>query len=283
MELPCQDGVLRLEWSLAGRSAAISLSASIKAGTASEMVALNCLRARLDEDAGHIDAAIEHYTEALSLQPNAPQVHAELARIHLLSLDLDKSKAHLKKSMMHQRWTRVIQGQSSNKSQSQIGRILDDFCIEKDGLAELKKVSAIPARTRIPHICDIIRHYPGYTAAASQLLLAIRQDGWIDRRPSGGNPIPRTIVQYWDDEAIPADLRCLSETWTRQNPEHRHLKFNNASALKFLTERYSTDVTSAYLRAREPAQKADIFRLAYLYAEGGYYADMDDRCLLPSG
>ena len=34
-------------------------------------------------------------------------------------------------------------------------------------------------------------------------------------------------------------------------------------------------------RAREPAQKADIFRLGYLYSLGGVYADCDDRCLVP--
>ena len=38
---------------------------------------------------------------------------------------------------------------------------------------------------------------------------------------------------------------------------------------------------SAYRHAREPAQRADLFRLAWLFAEGGWYADADDRCIAP--
>ncbi len=37
----------------------------------------------------------------------------------------------------------------------------------------------------------------------------------------------------------------------------------------------------AYQRVREIPQKADIFRLALLVAEGGVYVDADDRCLRP--
>ena len=35
----------------------------------------------------------------------------------------------------------------------------------------------------------------------------------------------------------------------------------------------------AYRRAREPAMKADLFRLALLAREGGVWVDADDRCL----
>ena len=35
----------------------------------------------------------------------------------------------------------------------------------------------------------------------------------------------------------------------------------------------------AYARASHPAQKADLFRLAFLSLEGGFYADADDRAV----
>ena len=38
---------------------------------------------------------------------------------------------------------------------------------------------------------------------------------------------------------------------------------------------------AAFDRAAEPAMQADIFRLAYLFHEGGYYIDADDRCIAP--
>jgi mannosyltransferase OCH1-like enzyme len=31
--------------------------------------------------------------------------------------------------------------------------------------------------------------------------------------------------------------------------------------------------------AAHPAQKSDLFRLAYLFREDGWYIDADDRCL----
>jgi mannosyltransferase OCH1-like enzyme len=43
------------------------------------------------------------------------------------------------------------------------------------------------------------------------------------------------------------------------------------------------DTLRAYRRAREPAQRADLIRLAYLAVHGGFYADADDRCRAPLG
>ena len=51
------------------------------------------------------------------------------------------------------------------------------------------------------------------------------------------------------------------------------------SAKSFITAHFPIDVVRAFARARHPAQRADIFRLAWLAAEGGFYVDADDRCL----
>ena len=69
--------------------------------------------------------------------------------------------------------------------------------------------------------------------------------------------------------------------WQAQHPEWEYELFDNAAARRFLRVHFSPAVLSAYNRARENAQKADIFRLGYLVAGGGYYIDADDRCLGP--
>jgi mannosyltransferase OCH1-like enzyme len=71
------------------------------------------------------------------------------------------------------------------------------------------------------------------------------------------------------------------QSWREHNPGHGYVRFDHASAQGFLRARCTPEVLRAYQRAREPAMKADVFRLAYLFAEGGIYADADDRCLRP--
>jgi mannosyltransferase OCH1-like enzyme len=72
---------------------------------------------------------------------------------------------------------------------------------------------------------------------------------------------------------------ALIETWKALNPDFQHYLFNSETAMRFLIENYSREAVVAYQRATEPAQKSDLFRLAWLFAKGGYYADADDRCL----
>ena len=73
----------------------------------------------------------------------------------------------------------------------------------------------------------------------------------------------------------------LRATWQERNPEFTCRFFDDAAARAFLERDYSPEVLGAFDRASEPAKKADFFRLAYLFAEGGYYVDADDRCGAP--
>ena len=77
---------------------------------------------------------------------------------------------------------------------------------------------------------------------------------------------------------MPPDVNALIETWRATHKDYEHLLFNDATADKFIAEHYNQDIRLAFRRAQEPAQRADIFRLAYLSIEGGYYIDVDDRC-----
>src|SRR6185437_9382700 len=73
----------------------------------------------------------------------------------------------------------------------------------------------------------------------------------------------------------------LSATWQQMNPDHDHHRFSDGEAMFFLARNLPADVYRAYRRSGTPTQKADLFRLAWLYVVGGVYADMDDRCRAP--
>ena len=57
--------------------------------------------------------------------------------------------------------------------------------------------------------------------------------------------------------------------------------FDDRSAEAFLRETCDTDIASAYRRSKHVAQRADIFRLAWLAVEGGIYVDADDLRAAP--
>jgi mannosyltransferase OCH1-like enzyme len=136
----------------------------------------------------------------------------------------------------------------------------------------------------------VVRAHPDHTAAAISLLVALRQSGALGRFEAGqGRGIPARVMQYWDREDLPADIAGIMHSWPAQNPECEVVCFNGDTARAFLTARFPPPVLAAWQRAELPAQRADIFRLAWLSAEGGIYADADDRCLrgvramLPAG
>ena len=77
------------------------------------------------------------------------------------------------------------------------------------------------------------------------------------------------------------DIVDLMATWRDQNPNYEWLCVNDADAEAFLKSNFPPNVYAAYRLADQPAQKADLFRLAWLAKKGGVYADADDACKEP--
>lgn len=110
-------------------------------------------------------------------------------------------------------------------------------------------------------------------------MLAMRRAGLFDHEGrSSGARIPKRIVQFWDKRA-PEDLVELMRSWRVQHPQYEYFLFNDVTATTFLQNNASSRALEAFRRTMHPAQRADIFRLAYLAQEGGFYVDADDRCL----
>jgi mannosyltransferase OCH1-like enzyme len=87
-------------------------------------------------------------------------------------------------------------------------------------------------------------------------------------------------MQYWDDDA-PPDIIDLMMTWKQLNPSFEWECINDDKARSFLELNFPANVLHSYGAARQPAQKADLFRLAWLWKNGGIYVDADDACFAP--
>jgi mannosyltransferase OCH1-like enzyme/Tfp pilus assembly protein PilF len=256
------------------------LIANSIAGTAAERAKQQFFRAQLAEAKRDYRSAIDGYGAALALNPTVGGWHSELARCHLLLAETDAAQRHLKTSMALDAGLRKAKGQSVNLSQHHIGQILDEFQLDRQALSDLQAIAGLPAFQQVEPLKQLVRKNPDQTAPALLLMLAMRQSGLFDReRHAATSTIPKRLIQYWDAETPPADLSELMKSWQVQNPQYDYALFDDASVRSFLQERSSARVVDAFRRAQHPAQRADIFRLAYLANEGGFYVDADDRCL----
>ncbi len=125
----------------------------------------------------------------------------------------------------------------------------------------------------LPQLCAAVRDFPDSTAVALALVVALRRWGHLRGPkpvPATSPPlIPRRVAQFWDSPEPPEDLRAFIESWTALNPGWSHTLYSVASARDFLATHMPAAVLQAFLAARHPAHKADLFRLALLLKTGG--------------
>ncbi len=239
------------------------------------------LRGQLAELRWKIPEAIACYAQAQRLQPKNPGLCLDLARCRLLDVDPGQAHRALEQYCVLLAPELALHGRSPLRaSQSILGQLVNEYTVQADALEALHAAWGLPPEERPAALLGFVREWPEYTPGASAWLMALRQAGRGGKpevRPREGWPIPRGIVQFWHS-VPPDDVREVMQSWATCNPGFAYRLFDDAGARDFL-ERCDPSVLQAYRIAREPAQKADIFRLAWLFLCGGYYADADDRCL----
>jgi tetratricopeptide (TPR) repeat protein len=265
---------------------AASLAHCLEAAPASthiEHAQVQNARGQAAERRWDLEAAAAAYRESVRLSPLLDGVHFSLARVSLLGCDTAATFEHLKQATDLQMSWRRLQGMVSRPSQTHLGQLANEFALDRDLLARLAALQPLPPGERIAPLCELVRAAPDHTPTAMMLMLALRRDGRLDGpgEEGGESLIPRRIMQFWTDPEPPPDVAALMQSWQRQNPGHAYRLFNTVSAAAFLEEHHPAAVRAAFRAAREPALKADLFRLAWLSTEGGLYADADDRCLRP--
>jgi tetratricopeptide (TPR) repeat protein len=242
-----------------------------------ERARVSGLRGLIAEAEWQLDEAYACHLDALGFNPADPYANDRAARTALMRLDVAAARRHLQNSVSNNPGELARRRGLPNASQSYIGQLLDEFSLDAAVLARLKAARAgdrpVGALTRLA------RENPGSTSAATSLLGALFHGGMLETRGGNGGPaIPARVTQYWDRDP-PADVAALCEGWRALNPDMDYRLYSNADARGFLRQTQDPDTLEAFNRAREPAMKADILRLALLHRHGGWYADADDRCL----
>jgi mannosyltransferase OCH1-like enzyme len=215
------------------------------------------------------------------MEPGNGTGHGEAARAALLALDMDAARSHLRQAMEMNAAASISRGQSLNPSQHQTGQLIDEFALDRHALAELQAAKQLAPAARIAALKDIVRRYPDNTAAATMLLLDLQRAGLLKAgERDAASPVPQRIAQFWDRPDPPADIRRLMASWNGEAGFDYHL-FDERTAETFLRRNAGRDAARAFRRAGHAAQRADLFRLAWLAKEGGIYADADDRRIAP--
>jgi tetratricopeptide (TPR) repeat protein/mannosyltransferase OCH1-like enzyme len=254
------------------------------AGSTKGEARIHLFRAQLFEAQRRYDEAIGEYEAAARLDATDSWAYGELARARLINLDLEGAMEALRMSVRLDASGHVLRGQSPNPSQHPLGQIIDEFALDRDVLRRLQDVLRAPNAERSAPLRALVRQNPEQTAPAMMLLIFLRQSGQFNptiNPEEASAKIPRRIIQFWDSAEPPPDIQTIMQSWRDRNPDFAYHLFDDASAKAFIMRRFPIDVVRAFARARHPAQRADIFRLAYLCAEGGFYVDADDRCLAP--
>lgn len=131
------------------------------------------------------------------------------------------------------------------------------------------------------HCLQWMRDYPlAVEAAGFVTLLHAREAA---RRPAAVEPRAAEVhlMQFWDKPEPPPDVADGMGEWLRLNPGWTRTLFDAPAARAFVAGRCGEDAARAFDLCYHPAMMADVFRIAFLQAAGGLYADADEVCVRP--
>jgi tetratricopeptide (TPR) repeat protein len=229
------------------------------------------------------DEAKHAFEQSLAISPGHAEIHEHLARLYFLKTDVDRCQQHLQAMIDGSASRRQLGGESCKPSQTLVGQLLNELRLDCDVLSRLVRLRGERPEDRIEPLFETVRSTPALTPPAIYLLMTLRALGRLAPMPPPAeptpSPIPARLVQYWDQEEPPKDIIRLMHTWSEAHRDYEYCRFDDHSARAYLGAHYTASVSDAYAQAKHPAQASDIFRLAYLYREGGFYADADDRCV----
>jgi tetratricopeptide (TPR) repeat protein len=233
-----------------------------------------------------------YFQQALAIPPATPQNHIQLANVTLLQGDVETTTRHL-----HAGTAEVLQRQPQPSRalhppaiprKSHAATLLNEYLINPPVLAQLQQALQHSEADRLSALAGVLAQAPFYLGSAIQLarelqcqgvFTALRQQ--VAHSPVAATAIPRRIVQFWDGPTLPVEVEPLCQSWQQFHPDYEYLRFSWRTAARFIRHHYEPDVLKAFQLCDHPARQADFFRLAYLYKQGGFYADIDDRCRQP--
>ncbi len=92
--------------------------------------------------------------------------------------------------------------------------------------------------------------------------------------------VPRKIMQSYYTHNLPPKMKaCVAEV-KRLNTGYEYVFYDDDDADAYLQQFYPPNVVAAYRKVIPGAYKCDIFRVAYLLREGGWYLDISKQPLV---
>lgn len=196
----------------------------------------------------------------------------------LLNLELENAKTHLVERAVLNVTMNRRRNHTTNWSQNFLGQLFNEYRMDIEALTRMKTLGPVDDEAGMDGFRGIVHDFPDHTAVALQFLIGARRAGYLNSMPSSEAVIPARLSQFWDSDELPPDIADYCASWRNLNPDFDYHRFTLREATAFLTATCDARVVAAFRRAREPAMKADLFRLAYLLEKGGFYTDADDRC-----
>jgi hypothetical protein len=89
--------------------------------------------------------------------------------------------------------------------------------------------------------------------------------------------IPKKIYQTWETKDIPDKIQQKINEMMEVNPEYSHELYDDSDRFFFIKENYGKQVSDAYESLNLGVAKADLWRYAILYKNGGIYLDLDSQ------
>jgi hypothetical protein len=90
--------------------------------------------------------------------------------------------------------------------------------------------------------------------------------------------IPNILWQTWKTKNIPSSLNAQSRSWFNSNPQLKVKLSDDKDCSAFILENFGEEVHGLYQSLPQPIMRADFWRVAVVYVNGGYYADLDITC-----
>lgn len=91
--------------------------------------------------------------------------------------------------------------------------------------------------------------------------------------------VPKKIMQtYKRIDKVP---KFVLENIQKDNPDWEYIFYDDKEAISFLEKEYPPEVLEKFKTFTRGAHKADLFRLCWLYKNGGAYVDIDTHMLKP--
>ena len=124
--------------------------------------------------------AASYYRTAIELNPSDPNLHLDLARLSLITLDLKACGEALRCFTSLIQSSTLRRGLSPKMMQNFVGQLLNEFRLDTDALGRLVTLRSQSDDRQLPLLRQLVRDYPDYTAGAIHAAILLRRMGTFE-------------------------------------------------------------------------------------------------------